>query len=47
MTDEKSLENPQDYGIKPSYCRNCRKRTISVKEESPNCFRCPECGKIK
>lgn len=47
MIDEKSLEKPEDYGVKPTYCRNCKKRTISVYETNPHCFKCPDCGKIK
>lgn len=45
MTDEKSLEKAEDYGVKPTFCRNCNKRTISIKEVS--CFKCPDCWKIK
>lgn len=45
MIDEKSLEKVEDYGVKPTFCRKCNKKTISIKETS--CFKCSECGKIK
>ncbi len=42
---EKSNEDINDYGKKPTYCYNCKKKTIS-KDEGIS-FNCPTCGKIK
>lgn len=42
---EKNNENVNDFGKKPTYCYNCRKKTLSKEEVSS--YRCSECDKLK
>ena len=41
----KSNEHASDYGVVPTYCYNCKKKTMSIEETST--FVCSECKQGK
>ena len=45
MKDMKSEEKVEDFGRVPTYCYNCKKKTLSIEEISM--FVCSECTRGK